>query len=821
MVSPVDLVSAPSSDNPYVHALTGTYTYRPGYQIIYALQGNPGDAATMGGALWAQQGAAQAFVLATQAWMAVANISISATPNAYDGSQSRSGYTWVEQLVDLGSDTGLLGEHSLPGPGSMIGQFNNAISLFTTANNAPGGYSFITFLHEIGHGLGLTHPHEDGNSFPGVDGSDDTGDNGLNQGIYTVMSYNDGYSAAMSTSDAWGWSETPMAFDIATIQNMYGANMSTATGDNVYMLPQANGSGTGWSCIWDAAGIDTISAGATATSCTIDLRSATLLDAPGGGGFVSEINGVVGGFTIAHGATVENATGGGGDDLIQGDDSANALNGNGGHDEIFGGGGDDRIEGSGALYGDDGNDVLIGDVIADMHGGTGNDQLFAGSGSSGLHGDDGNDILVGGAGNDTLYGDAGNDTFTGGGGNDTYYVDSASELVFEQPGGGHDWVFSTASEYLYAGIEDLTLQSSAMFGVGNELDNTIAGTNDTNLLLGGAGNDTLIGNGGNDQLFGESGDDVLHGDLGIDYLVGGTGNDVLVGGGSADALYGEDGNDTLYADGTNDDDGGASIPNHTPDFVTDILVGGNGNDVLHGDSGLGDYDLMDGGSGDDVYYVDTGDDLTFEAAGGGSDTVYANVAGANNGVYLYANVENLVLLGTTTFGVGNELDNHLTGNASANWLLGGAGNDVLNGKAGNDVLFGEGGADTFIFEHGTGGDVIGDFTPGTDKIDLSAFGITDYQTVVNAMHEVNGTTAIDLGGGDFIVLNGVANAALHQGDFILSGGTEAIVHSEQRTTVVPDDHHQDSAIRAELMHAFDAPHFVLKVDGSAFADQYL
>ena len=40
---------------------------------------------------------------------------------------------------------------------------------------------------------------------------------------------------------------------------------------------------------------------------------------------------------------------------------------------------------------------------------------------------------------------------------------------------------------------------------------------------------------------------------------------------------------------------------------------------------------------------------------GGTDTVYADVKVANAGVYLYDNVENLVLVGTTAFGVGNGL----------------------------------------------------------------------------------------------------------------------------------------------------------------------
>jgi len=416
------------------------------------------------------------------------------------------------------------------------------------------------------------------------------------------------------------------------------------------------------------------------------------------------------------------------------------------------------------IYGQGGDDTLVG---GDSH-----DALYGGSGVDALIGGGGNDFLDGGTGADHLY---------GGTGNDTYYVDQAGDLVFENAGEGTDTVVATAGYYLYANIENLTLATGAgdIFGVGNELANVITGNEGANLLIAGAGDDVVHGGAGVDSLFGQDGADHLFGDAGVDYLVGGNGDDVLDGGTGADALYGEDGNDTLI--------GGS-------DFQTDILVGGNGNDVLHGDSGLGDYDLMDGGAGDDAYYVDTPADLTFEAVNGGTDTVYANINGA--GYYLYANVENLVLLGTTPYGVGNELDNHLTGNDVANYLLGGAGNDVLNGKGGNDVLFGESGADTFVFEHGTGGDVIGDFTAGTDKIDLTAFGFADYQTVINSMHEVNGTTAIDLGGGDFIVLNGVAEASLHAGDFILGGSSQSARHETGASS---------APVAAMLEHGFETP----------------
>ncbi len=414
-------------------------------------------------------------------------------------------------------------------------------------------------------------------------------------------------------------------------------------------------------------------------------------------------------------------------------------------------------------YGTVNADGFSGTSLNDhYYAGAGNDAISGGSGDDVLAGEAGDDVIEGGAGNDFLFGGAGADRLYGGAGQDNYWVDQQADLIFEAIDGGYDSVISTTDYYLYANIENLRLAMGAgnLFGVGNAQDNLIDGNDGANLLIGGDGSDSLYGNGGQDILYGQDGADFLSGDDGIDVLIGGAGDDDLRGGNDADALYGEGGEDYLA--------GGES-------FDTDILVGGAGNDVLNGVSGQAnpDYDLLDGGAGDDIYWVDTGADLTFEAVDGGIDTVIAFVTVPNAGVYLYANVENLILSGTTAFGVGNELANQLTGSSSANWLLGGAGNDILNGMGGNDVLFGEAGNDTFVFAAGTGGDVIGDFTRGADLIDLSALGLSFAQ--VQSGFSQDGTTgAIQLGNGDFIVLHNITMSQLTAADFILGAAAEPV-----------------------------------------------
>lgn len=238
---------------------------------------------------------------------------------------------------------------------------------WTHTNLKIGGFGYITLIHEIGHGMGLAHPHDDGGGSDVMQGVtpnqqfDDFGDFDLNQGIWTTMSYNDGWRTAPHvperTSDpanyAFGWQGTLMALDIAVLQQKYGANTTYHTGNDTYLLPAVNGSGTYYKAIWDAGGIDTIRYNGAAAA-VINLNAATLTYSANGGGFVSYAQGIYGGFTIAKNVVIENAVGSNGADTLTGNGVGNALYGGSGNDKLLG------LAGADSLLGGFGNDVLSG-----------------------------------------------------------------------------------------------------------------------------------------------------------------------------------------------------------------------------------------------------------------------------------------------------------------------------------------------------------------------------------------------------------------------------------------------------------------------------
>ncbi len=114
-------------------------------------------------------------------------------------------------------------------------------------------------------------------------------------------------------------------------------------------------------------------------------------------------------------------------------------------------------------------------------------------------------------------------------------------------------------------------------------------------------------------------------------------------------------------------------------------------------------------------------------------------------------------------------DDVLNGGLANDLLFGSSGQDVINGGAGNDVMLGLQNADTFIFELESSIDAITDFTPGSDVINLAAYGFVDFGVLSNAINDIDGRVQINMNGNlDVLRLTGVLEAELLFVDFILS-----------------------------------------------------
>lgn len=296
--------------------------------------------------------------------------------------------------------------------------------------------------------------------------------------------------------------------------------------------------------------------------------------------------------------------------------------------------------------------------------------------------------VVGTTGADTLAGTTGIDQLEGLAGNDTYVVNNAGDIVLEVASAGTDLVQSSITYTLPLNVENLTLTGTAAInGTGNSTANTLTGNAGNNILDGGAGADTLAGGAGNDT-----------------YLVDNTGDVVTE---AANA-----GTDTVqslvnWTLGTNLENlvlTGTAAINGTGNALANVLTGNSAANVLTGRAG------------DDTYVVGAGD-TTIEAASAGIDTVQSAIAWT-----LTANVENLVLTGTTAVnGAGNTLNNQLTGNSANNTLTGDAGNDVLDGGAGADILIGGVGNDTYKLGRGYGADTVQENDATAGNLDVMQF----------------------------------------------------------------------------------------------------
>ena len=421
-------------------------------------------------------------------------------------------------------------------------------TVFETAN-LVGQTALI--LHEIGHALSMKHPFSGTPVLPAS----------LDSNKYTVMSYTANPDNGMDTD---GY----LAFDIATLQQRWGANMNTATGNDSYTGPRNNTV----DAIWDAGGTDIFDASAIATAVILDLNE----------GAFSRF-GTYDDVTIAYGVVIENATGGSGNDTLNGNSSANVLDGGAGIDILNGAAGNDILLGGGdndTLNGDAGNDTLDGgagaDILdggadidtADFSGGTNTQTINLGTNiniggyahgdtlfnienikgslthTDRITGNSGNNTLEGQGGFDQLRGHHGDDMLYGGEGNDTLYGGTGADLL--DGGTGTDWA-------MYNGLTTgITVNLTTGIGSGGDA----AGDTyvDIERVRGTLVDDTIMGDGGNNRFLGDAGADTLNGMGGRDDLRGGLGNDTINGGTGKDSLRGEAGLDTfVYENGSEHD----------------------------------------------------------------------------------------------------------------------------------------------------------------------------------------------------------------------------------------------------------------------------
>lgn len=329
---------------------------------------------------------------------------------------------------------------------------------FVGSNFSPLANSFYavtTMIHEIGHALGLSHPGDynalddnDGDGVPDPITYANSAKFAQDSMQYSIMSYFDAYETGAQHIDFalanFAYAATPLVHDIASIQAIYGVDTTTRTGNTTYGFNStANRAAYDFTLnarpivtIWDAGGRDTLDFSGWNTPSIMDLNEGAFSSGGGVLEFPSleEVNanraalgfaprtqaqfdfyvalredlGLENGLftdniSIAYGTVIENAIGGGGDDLIIVNSAANRVEGGTGFDTVS--------------YETATSGVTVSLDTGRGSGGAAGDRL---TDIEGLIGSAFDDRLIGNSADNILEGGAGDDRLTGGGGRDSF-----------------------------------------------------------------------------------------------------------------------------------------------------------------------------------------------------------------------------------------------------------------------------------------------------------------------------------------------------------------------------------------------------------------
>lgn len=411
---------------------------------------------------------------------------------------------------------------------------------FDMANTTvmAGEYTFDYFatIHEMGHAIGLAHPFAGASPFvakPELAGTEHFSRN-------TVMSYNfddrNGYfdfSTLASGYSSSNWKHvypiTPMIYDIAYGEELYGAETTTNTGNTRYSFDV---NPVTLETIYDSGGEDTLDASNQTRQNIIDLTPGgfssigLLADRAAAQAYYEGLGisaGAVSGWFGVFDATARSMM------------TANAS---------------DFTDG--VYRGQDNVAIAFSTTIENAKGGSGNDQITGNDADNLLEGNDGDDTITGGRGNDIIDGGSGSDTSIFLGNAAAYRVkrEGSSVTVTDLTSARYGTDSLRNVEYLRFDDQTLTVSELTDETITISAENRVGERRRLNQAVrsytGGARNDTLLvdrGDRADRTIDGGAGNDMIAAGAGADVVQGGVGNDTLRGGAGRDILDGGSGND--------------------------------------------------------------------------------------------------------------------------------------------------------------------------------------------------------------------------------------------------------------------------------------